>query len=70
MKPRSGLTYIIVNRRTTLVLDDPIDEGGSVNVGRLNQSDTQKVKVSMVFPPPHPRHSPPHLFIAVDTLSR
>ena len=39
----SGLTYIIVNRETRLVLDDPVGEGGSVTVNRLSEDDTQKV---------------------------
>lgn len=46
MNPHSGLTYIIVNRKTRLVLDDPVGEAGSVNVSHLNQSDTQKVRYS------------------------
>ena len=43
MNPRSGLTYIIVNKETKLVLDDPVSEGGYVNVSHLNKDDTQKV---------------------------
>ena len=43
MNPRSGLTYIIVNKKTKLVLDDPVSEGGYVNVSHLNKDDTQKV---------------------------
>ena len=45
MNPRSGLTYIIVNKKTKLVLDDPVSEGGYVNVSHLNKDDTQKVWV-------------------------
>lgn len=43
MYPRSGLTYIIINKKTKLALDDPVDEGGLVSVNRLNPNDTQKV---------------------------
>lgn len=43
----SGLTYIIVNRETRLVLDDPVGEGGSVTVNRLSEDDTQKVRYSV-----------------------
>ncbi|KAF9781776.1 hypothetical protein BJ322DRAFT_243914 [Thelephora terrestris] len=46
MDPRSGLTYIVVNRRTRLVLDDPIEEGGSVHVAHLNENETQKWMLS------------------------
>lgn len=42
MGPCSGLTYIIVNRKTRLVLDDPVSEGGIVSVSRLSVNDTQK----------------------------
>ena len=42
----SGLTYIIVNRETSLVLDDPVGERGSVTVNRLSENDTQKVRYS------------------------
>jgi len=42
MTPRSGLTYIIVNKKTRLVLDDPVGEGGFVTVNRLSEDDTQK----------------------------
>lgn len=44
MVPRSGLTYIIVNRKTRLVLDDPVGKGGFVSVNRLSEDDTQKVR--------------------------
>lgn len=43
MTPRSGLIYIIINKKTGLVLDDPVDEGGFVTVNHLNENDTQKV---------------------------
>ena len=39
----SGFTYIIVNKKTKLVLDDPVGDGGSVTVNRLSENDTQKV---------------------------
>ena len=42
MTPRSGLIYIIINKKTGLVLDDPVDEGGFVTVNHLNENDTQK----------------------------
>jgi len=42
MGPCGGLTYIIVNTKTRLVLDDPVSEGGIVSVSRLNENDTQK----------------------------
>jgi hypothetical protein len=42
MAPCSGLTYIIVNKKTRLVLDDPISDGGFVGVNRLSKNDTQK----------------------------
>ena len=45
MDPQSGLTYVIVNRKTSLVLDDPAGEGGFVNVAHLNENDTQKVRL-------------------------
>lgn len=46
MVPRSGLTYIIVNKKTRLVLDDPVGEEGFVAVNRLNEEDTQKARYS------------------------
>lgn len=42
MTPRSGLIYIIINKKTGLVLDDPVDERGVVNANLLNEDDTQK----------------------------
>jgi hypothetical protein len=47
MYPHSGLTYIIVNRKAKLVLDDPVGEGGFVNVTHLNENDTQKARCSV-----------------------
>lgn len=44
MNPRNGLTYIIVNRQTKLVLDDPVDEEGFIYVNHLNHDDTQKAR--------------------------
>ncbi|KAF9647679.1 hypothetical protein BDM02DRAFT_3270055 [Thelephora ganbajun] len=46
MNPRSGLTYIIVNKKTRLVLDDPTSEGGIVSVNHLSEDDTQKWMLS------------------------
>lgn len=43
MSPRSGLTYIIVNKKTRLVLDDSVSETGFVSVNSLSENDTQKV---------------------------
>jgi len=43
MSPRSGLTYIIVNKKTRLVLDDSVSETGFVSVNNLSENDTQKV---------------------------
>jgi len=45
----SGFTYIIVNRETRLVLDDPVGEGESVTVNRLSENDTQKVRCSASY---------------------
>lgn len=42
MTPRSGLIYIIINKKTGLVLDDPVGERGVVTANRLNEDDTQK----------------------------
>ena len=56
MNLRSGLTYIIVNRKTRLVLDDPADEGGFVNVNHLNEDDTQKARCSVSFCNPFLTH--------------
>jgi len=43
MSPCSGLTYIIVNKKTRLVLDDSVNETGFVSVNSLSENDTQKV---------------------------
>ena len=47
MYPHSGLTYIIVNRKTKLILDDPTCEGERVQVTHLNENDTQKARCSV-----------------------
>ena len=49
MAPRSGLTYIIVNKKTRLVLDGPVGEGGFVSVNRLSENDTQKARYSKPY---------------------
>lgn len=49
MTPRSGLVYIIVNKKASLVLDDPVGEGGSVSVNHLCENDTQKVQPSVSY---------------------
>jgi len=49
MTPRSGLTYIIVNKQTKLVLDDPAGEGAFVSVNRLNENDTQKARCPSIL---------------------
>jgi len=47
MTPRSGLVYIIVNKKAKLVLDDPVGEGGFISVNRLCENDTQKARPSV-----------------------
>ena len=49
----SGHTYIIVNKKTRLVLDDPVSEAGSVTVNRLSENDTQKVWCPVSYRYPH-----------------
>ena len=49
MAPHSGLTYIIVNKKTRLVLDGPVGEGGFVSVNRLSDNDTQKARYSKPY---------------------
>ena len=69
MNLRSGLTYIIVNRKTRLVLDDPVREGGSVIVNHLNKEDTQKVRGSASHRRRLPIfHNLPRLYVSVDGL--
>lgn len=47
MTLRSGLTYIIINKKTKLALNNPASEGGFVTVDRLSEDDTQKVQRSV-----------------------